>query len=124
MTTDQPAVCFCGTILTVTRTGRYPASLVFREPGLSSNSLKKQIRNHLRLLFPSSSLVANKPKLLAIDSYLDKSVGNQLITFRILQTASVRLLMPVIVLWGLAALPSVILLLSWFKSYGNCPFQA
>jgi hypothetical protein len=30
------AVCFCGTILTVTRTGHYPASLVFREPGLSS----------------------------------------------------------------------------------------
>jgi hypothetical protein len=30
------AVCFCGTLLTVTRTGRYPASLVFREPGLSS----------------------------------------------------------------------------------------
>jgi hypothetical protein len=34
---DAPsAVCFCGTILTVARTGRYPASLVFREPGLSS----------------------------------------------------------------------------------------
>ena len=31
------AVCFCGTILTLTRTGRYPASLVFREPGLSSD---------------------------------------------------------------------------------------
>jgi len=31
------AVCFCGTLLTVTRTGRYPASLVFREPGLSSD---------------------------------------------------------------------------------------
>jgi hypothetical protein len=30
------AVCFCGTLLTVTRTGRYPASLVLREPGLSS----------------------------------------------------------------------------------------
>ena len=30
------AVCFCGTILTLARTGRYPASLVFREPGLSS----------------------------------------------------------------------------------------
>lgn len=33
------AVCFCGTLLTVTRTGRYPASLVFREPGLSSEQL-------------------------------------------------------------------------------------
>jgi len=31
------AVCFCGTLLTVTRTGRYPASLVFRVPGLSSD---------------------------------------------------------------------------------------
>ena len=31
------AVCFCGTILTLARTGRYPASLVFREPGLSSD---------------------------------------------------------------------------------------
>lgn len=31
------AVCFCGTILTVTRTGSYPASLIFREPGLSSS---------------------------------------------------------------------------------------
>ncbi len=30
------AVCFCGTILTIARTGRYPASLVFRESGLSS----------------------------------------------------------------------------------------
>ena len=34
---DGPsAVCFCGTILTVTRTGRYPASSPIREPGLSS----------------------------------------------------------------------------------------
>jgi len=30
------AVCFCGTLLTVARTGRYPASVTFREPGLSS----------------------------------------------------------------------------------------
>ena len=30
------AVCFCGTVLTVTRTGRYPASLAIGEPGLSS----------------------------------------------------------------------------------------
>jgi len=36
LTNDKLAVSFCGTILTVTRTGRYPASLVFREPGLSS----------------------------------------------------------------------------------------
>jgi hypothetical protein len=30
------AVYFCGTLLTVTRTGHYPASLAFGEPGLSS----------------------------------------------------------------------------------------
>ena len=30
------AVCFCGTVLTVARTGRYPASLAIGEPGLSS----------------------------------------------------------------------------------------
>jgi len=30
------AVCFCGTVLTVTRTGRYPAGLAVGEPGLSS----------------------------------------------------------------------------------------
>jgi len=33
---EPSAVCFCGTLLTVTRTGRYPASLAIREPGLSS----------------------------------------------------------------------------------------
>ncbi len=36
-----PAVCFCGTLLTLARTGRYPASSVFRVPGLSSNWLKR-----------------------------------------------------------------------------------
>ena len=30
------AVCFCGTVLTVSRTGSYPASLAIGEPGLSS----------------------------------------------------------------------------------------
>ena len=35
--TQNQAVCFCGTLLTITRTGRYPAGLIFREPGLSSN---------------------------------------------------------------------------------------
>jgi hypothetical protein len=34
--TGPSAVCFCGTVLTVTRTGRYPAGLAVREPGLSS----------------------------------------------------------------------------------------
>jgi hypothetical protein len=43
----KKAVCFCGTILTLARTGRYPASLVFREAGLSSDLLDGQIRNCL-----------------------------------------------------------------------------
>jgi hypothetical protein len=34
--TPYGAVFFCGTILTIARTGRYPAGLVFRVPGLSS----------------------------------------------------------------------------------------
>ncbi len=49
----EKAVCFCGTILTVTRTGRYPASLAFREPGLSSDSTRTRVRNCLRLLSPN-----------------------------------------------------------------------
>jgi hypothetical protein len=32
----KTAVFFCGTILTIARTGRYPAGLVFEKPGLSS----------------------------------------------------------------------------------------
>jgi hypothetical protein len=50
------AVCFCGTILTVTRTGRYPASLVFGEPGLSSVFQFAEILQPPRLLFPNSSV--------------------------------------------------------------------
>ncbi len=50
------AVCFCGTILTVARTGRYPASLVFREPGLSSVFQFAGILQPPRLLFPNSSV--------------------------------------------------------------------
>jgi len=33
---EPSAVCFCGTVLTVARTGNYPASLAIGEPGLSS----------------------------------------------------------------------------------------
>lgn len=55
------AVCFCGTILTVARTGRYPASLVFREPGLSSGQ-PKPTRNRLRYLLPISSLNRKSPE--------------------------------------------------------------
>ena len=41
---NEKAVFFCGTILTVACTGHYPASLIFRESGLSSvfvNSVTK-----------------------------------------------------------------------------------
>ena len=44
------AVCFCGTLLTVTRTGRYPASLAIGEPGLSSTAPLPKLgfgRDHL-----------------------------------------------------------------------------
>lgn len=37
------AVFFCGTFLAFARTGRYPASLVFRESGLSSGLLTRNL---------------------------------------------------------------------------------
>ena len=40
------AVCFCGTVLTVTRTGRYPASLAIGEPGLSSTGRHRLPEDH------------------------------------------------------------------------------
>ena len=48
------AGCFCGTLLTVTRTGRYPASLAIWEPGLSSIGSKGSDRNHLACFQTSS----------------------------------------------------------------------
>ena len=39
------AVCFCGTVLTVTRTGRYPASLAIGEPGLSSTGRRCRLED-------------------------------------------------------------------------------
>ena len=39
------AVCFCGTLLTVTRTGRYPASLAIEEPGLSSTERRCRLED-------------------------------------------------------------------------------
>ena len=39
------AVCFCGTLLTVTRTGRYPASLAIGEPGLSSTGRRCRLED-------------------------------------------------------------------------------
>jgi hypothetical protein len=41
------AVFFCGTILTIARTGRYPASLAFGVPGLSSANRAKRGRPQL-----------------------------------------------------------------------------
>jgi len=50
----QPlAVCFCGTILTVTRTGRYPASLAIGEPGLSSIGRRELLENRSAERFPA-----------------------------------------------------------------------
>ena len=48
------AVCFCGTFLAVARTGRYPAGLVFRESGLSSDGVAPhpQLPRRLPLLLP------------------------------------------------------------------------
>ena len=48
--TGPSAVCFCGTLLTVTRTGRYPASLAIREPGLSSADTQRDRPQPPRLL--------------------------------------------------------------------------
>ena len=44
------AVCFCGTLLTVTRTGGYPASLAIGEPGLSAADPRKDRPQPPRLL--------------------------------------------------------------------------
>ena len=44
------AVCFCGTLLTVTRTGHYPASLAIGEPGLSSADPRRDRPQPPRLL--------------------------------------------------------------------------
>jgi hypothetical protein len=71
------AVCFCGTLLTVTRTGRYPASLVFREPGLSSD-WQSPARNRLRYLplKPSLSPRVKKAAPKTTNPRLDEPVGD------------------------------------------------
>ena len=51
------AVFFCGTVLTVTRTGRYPASLAIREPDFPQPILKEIGRNHLAYFRIPSCLV-------------------------------------------------------------------
>jgi len=49
------AVCFCGTVLTVTRTGRYPASLAIGEPGLSSTRRRSWSGESFRRAIPRST---------------------------------------------------------------------
>ena len=51
------AVFFCGTVLTVTRTGRYPASLAIRSPDFPQPILKEIGRNHLAYFRIPSCLV-------------------------------------------------------------------
>jgi hypothetical protein len=64
------AVCFCGTLLTVSRTGRYPAGLAIGEPGLSSTrstplgsalSGNGADRDHLTCFLKSSLRLARLP---------------------------------------------------------------
>jgi hypothetical protein len=62
--TGPSAVCFCGTVLTVARTGRYPAGLAIGEPGLSSTGpggrpegCRHSDRDHLAC-FPQRRLAA------------------------------------------------------------------
>ncbi len=72
----QLAVCFCGTLLTITRTGRYPAGLVFREPGLSSDGQWCCLQPHRRpqpprlhsLSFSLSRLWRSARKILPAES--------------------------------------------------------
>ena len=51
------AVCFCGTILTITRTGSYPASPIFRESGLSSDLAIDRQSATISPTLSSSSLI-------------------------------------------------------------------
>ena len=58
--TERPsAVCFCGTILTVTRTGSFSSGAFFWEPGLSSSSCLDAIASPP---FPISTLAVDSCK--------------------------------------------------------------
>ena len=52
---EPSAVCFCGTLLTVARTGRYPASLAIGEPGLSSTKRSSYLREGAAALIAITS---------------------------------------------------------------------
>lgn len=54
---NEKAVFFCGTILAIARTGSYPASMVFRESGLSSNLPQRANLQPPRQLSRLSSLL-------------------------------------------------------------------
>lgn len=64
------AVCFCGTILTVARTGRYPAGLAIGEPGLSSTGRIATWAEALAALHRSRS-----PRLLSKDQITEPVDG-------------------------------------------------
>jgi len=52
-------VCFCGTVLTVARTGRYPAGLAIGEPGLSSTERPahpKAVRSSIAITSPAFAI--------------------------------------------------------------------
>ena len=49
------AVYFCGTVLTVTRTGRYPASLAIGEAGLFSTNRSSYLRGGAEALIAITS---------------------------------------------------------------------
>ena len=62
------AVCFCGTLLTVTRTGRYPASLAIGEPGLSSTAAQHNAGLRLRSpLLLSNPIMTSKGAVAQLD---------------------------------------------------------
>ena len=62
------AVCFCGTLLTVTRTGRYPASLAIGEPGLSSTGSQHWAAIRLRSpLLLSNPIMTSKGAVAQLD---------------------------------------------------------
>ena len=62
------AVCFCGTILTVTRTGRYPASLTFQEPGLSSDQVWPNPQPQHQLFPTNYTIAGGSPSTRAVIS--------------------------------------------------------
>ena len=63
------AVCFCGTVLTVARTGRYPAGLAIGEPGLSSTGRMPPGRS------PTTLHRSRSPRLLSKEQVTQPTAG-------------------------------------------------